>query len=167
MLLLVTIALVLMYLVWLGRGEPVLTGAEWRLGAGWTSIAALVAAGFLAVRGEWAISAVLVVVSGALVLAARSRLTLPPAWRSRARYVAGEAAGPSSSARRRERDRDRGRSGLTLEEARSVLGVTESASVPEIRAAYTRLMRMAHPDHGGTPGLAAQLNAARDRLLKR
>jgi len=31
-LLLVTIGLVLMYLVWLGRGEPVLTRAEWRMG---------------------------------------------------------------------------------------------------------------------------------------
>jgi hypothetical protein len=27
-------------------------------------------------------------------------------------------------------------------------------------------MRMAHPDKGGTSGLAAQLNAARDRLLQ-
>jgi hypothetical protein len=26
-------------------------------------------------------------------------------------------------------------------------------------------MRMAHPDKGGTAGLAAQLNAARDKLL--
>jgi len=26
-------------------------------------------------------------------------------------------------------------------------------------------MRLAHPDKGGTSGLAAQLNAARDRLL--
>jgi hypothetical protein len=26
---------------------------------------------------------------------------------------------------------------------------------------------MAHPDKGGTSGLAAQLNAARDRLLKK
>ena len=33
-------------------------------------------------------------------------------------------------------------------------------------AAYNRLMRMAHPDKGGTSGLAAQLNAARDRLLE-
>jgi hypothetical protein len=27
-------------------------------------------------------------------------------------------------------------------------------------------MRMAHPDTGGTTGLASQLNAARDRLLE-
>jgi curved DNA-binding protein CbpA len=37
----------------------------------------------------------------------------------------------------------------------------------EVRAAYARLIQMAHPDKGGTAGLAAQLNAARDRLIKR
>lgn len=55
---------------------------------------------------------------------------------------------------------------LSLKEARDLLGVSDTASKAEIRAAYSRLMRMAHPDHGGTAGLAAQLNAARDRLLK-
>jgi len=56
---------------------------------------------------------------------------------------------------------------LGLKEARDILGVDEAATKAEIRAAYSRLMRMAHPDHGGTAGFAAQLNAARDRLLKR
>ena len=40
------------------------------------------------------------------------------------------------------------------------------ATAEEIQAAYMRLMRSVHPDKGGTSGLAAQLNAARDRLLK-
>jgi DnaJ-domain-containing protein 1 len=52
-------------------------------------------------------------------------------------------------------------------EARAILGVSEEADEAEIQAAYSRLIRMAHPDKGGTAGLAAQLNAARDRLLKR
>jgi len=52
------------------------------------------------------------------------------------------------------------------QEARSILGVGPEASSAEIQAAYARLMRLAHPDKGGTDGLAAQLNAARDRLLK-
>jgi len=55
---------------------------------------------------------------------------------------------------------------LSLKDARDLLGVPQTASKAQIRAAYNRLMRMAHPDHGGTAGLAAQLNAARDRLLK-
>jgi len=54
---------------------------------------------------------------------------------------------------------------MSLTEARSILGVDAEATREEIQTAYTRLMRMAHPDKGGTSGLAAQLNAARDRLL--
>ncbi|WP_309092586.1 DnaJ domain-containing protein, partial [Phenylobacterium sp.] len=56
---------------------------------------------------------------------------------------------------------------MSVAEARRILGVEEGASRAEIQAAYTRLMRMAHPDKGGTAGLAAQLNAARDRLLSK
>ena len=52
-------------------------------------------------------------------------------------------------------------------EARSVLGVSDQASAEEIEAAYRRLMLRAHPDHGGSTGLAAQLNAARACLIKR
>ena len=55
---------------------------------------------------------------------------------------------------------------MSLEAARSILGVGPDATAKEINAAYTRLMRMAHPDKGGTTGLAVQLNAARDRLLR-
>ena len=51
-------------------------------------------------------------------------------------------------------------------EARSILGVGPQADRAEIQAAYRRLMPRAHPDQGGSAGLAAQLNAARDRLLK-
>jgi len=56
---------------------------------------------------------------------------------------------------------------MSAGEARSILGVGPDATAAEIEAAYKRLMRMAHPDKGGTSGLASQLNAARDRLLKR
>lgn len=54
-----------------------------------------------------------------------------------------------------------------VDEARAILGVGPNATEAEIREAHSRLMRVAHPDKGGTSGLAAQLNAARDRLLKR
>ena len=50
--------------------------------------------------------------------------------------------------------------------SRSMLGVAETASRDEIEAAYRRLMLRAHPDKGGSAGLAAQLNAARERLLR-
>ena len=48
-----------------------------------------------------------------------------------------------------------------------MLGVTAGATAKEINAAWKRLMGRAHPDHGGTQGLASRLNAARDHLLRR
>lgn len=56
---------------------------------------------------------------------------------------------------------------MARRDAAAMLGVTESASREEIDAAYRRLMRRVHPDQGGAPGLAAQLNAARSVLLRR
>lgn len=57
--------------------------------------------------------------------------------------------------------------GMTDAEARSVLGVSASATAADINTAWKRLMARAHPDQGGTQGLAARLNAARDHLLKK
>ncbi|HAC02107.1 MAG TPA: molecular chaperone DnaJ, partial [Brevundimonas sp.] len=51
-------------------------------------------------------------------------------------------------------------------EARAILGVTAGADAQTVQAAWRRLMARAHPDQGGTEGLAARVNAARDRLLK-
>jgi hypothetical protein len=56
---------------------------------------------------------------------------------------------------------------MPAEEACAILGVSKAASRTEVEAAYRRLMLRAHPDQGGTTGLAARLNAARDRLLKK
>jgi membrane protein implicated in regulation of membrane protease activity len=55
---------------------------------------------------------------------------------------------------------------MSLADARALLGVAETATADDIRAAHRRLMQRAHPDQGGTQGLATQLNAARDRLLR-
>jgi DnaJ-domain-containing protein 1 len=54
---------------------------------------------------------------------------------------------------------------MTRAEAFSVLGLADGASEADIRAAYLRLMRSAHPDRGGSAWLAARLNEARDVLL--
>jgi curved DNA-binding protein CbpA len=56
---------------------------------------------------------------------------------------------------------------MTDQRARALLGVGANASAHEIQAAYLRLIRTVHPDRGGTSGLAAELNAARDRLVGR
>lgn len=50
--------------------------------------------------------------------------------------------------------------------ARRVLGVGAGASREEIIAAHRRLVAKVHPDAGGSEGLAAELNAARDTLLR-
>jgi len=58
------------------------------------------------------------------------------------------------------------RSGMSLAEAREILGVDENADANTIRAAHRRLMKKVHPDTGeGSPALARQVQEARDRLL--
>ncbi|WP_290982246.1 DnaJ domain-containing protein [Ferrovibrio sp.] len=54
---------------------------------------------------------------------------------------------------------------MSREQAYEVLGLAPGAPEAEIRAAHRRLMRTAHPDHGGSNFLASQINRAKDVLL--
>ena len=54
---------------------------------------------------------------------------------------------------------------MPLEEARRLLGVSEDASLADIRAAHRRLIARVHPDAGGSRELAERVNAARDTLV--
>jgi DnaJ-domain-containing protein 1 len=127
--------------LWVGKRKiPVLKRREWRVLTAAMAVACFTAAVFVSVRGGWGAGIVLAVAG--LGLASSARKTAMPG-----------VAPPSEP--------------MSAEEARRILGVTPSASRQDVQEAYTRLMRAVHPDKGGTAGLAAQLNAARDRLLKR
>jgi hypothetical protein len=74
-------------------------------------------------------------------------------WREQAGHAAGSAArGPVDGP-------------LSREDAYAVLGLAPGADADAVRAAHRRLMQKLHPDRGGSDYLAAQINAAKERLL--
>lgn len=129
----------LAFWLWLSSGKRVLKRREWRYGAAMVALVAFAGAAYAGIRGAWE-----------PVIA----LTVLGLWlASSARQPGARRAAPPES-------------GMSRAEAASILGVPANASHEDVRAAYSRLIRSVHPDKGGTQGLAAQLNAARDRLLK-
>ena len=124
---------------WMKRNR-LLKLPTWRLGAGALSVAVFAGALYCGLRSMWVAAGVLGLIGAWAAVSARH-----PRFEARA----AEPARP-----------------MSLAEARSILGVGETATRAEIKAAYTRLMQRVHPDAGGAAGLATQLNLARDRLLK-
>jgi hypothetical protein len=136
--------LVLLVLVTAGRrGQPVRIRREWRFISGAGAVAALIAAAVLAIREAWLPAVGLLGLAVSLMGSARFNPR-------RARSAAAPVREP-----------------MSRDDARSILGVGPDATPAEIQAAYRRLMERVHPDKGGAAGLAAQLNAARDRLLRK
>ena len=128
-------------LVWLGRGSaPNGSPGAWRIVSGLTALVAFTGTGLLLMRGGWIKSVPLMALGLGFLLAARRT--------------------------RRSRPASHMRNWMSETEARAMLGVSASADAAEIETAYRRLMKRVHPDHGGASGLAVQLNAARDVLLK-
>jgi DnaJ domain len=71
----------------------------------------------------------------------------------------GPGAGGRAGARSASAD-------MTPEEAYAILGLNAGATADEVKEAHHRLMVKLHPDHGGSDYLAAQINRARDILLR-
>lgn len=136
-------AAILVLLVWRGRTARGTKAAPWRAPVSILSYGLLAGAAFEAVRGGIEPAGLLLAGAATLLFAARRRPARP----------AEPQAGADGN--------------MSLVEARATLGVAPDAKPDDIRAAYARLIRIAHPDRGGTAGLAAQLNAARDRLLRK
>ncbi len=127
---------ILCLLIGLGR-RPAWRSDTHRLARGLVAALAAVGAVVAGLRGAWIASAALIVVSA---------------------FVGGSV--------RTKPDQRRDDGSMSAAQARSILGVGPTASRGEIEQAYRRLIRRVHPDVGGAAGLAAQLNSARDVLLK-
>jgi hypothetical protein len=121
----------------------------WRPISGLGAVVMLTLALALAVRDDWLPAAAFGLVAGIMAISARKRSAASKAGAS------FQAASPPTPA-----------SDMSERDARAMLGVDDRAGPEEIEAAYRRLIRRVHPDHGGAAGLAAQLNAARSRLKR-
>lgn len=60
-----------------------------------------------------------------------------------------------------------GSGAMTDQEAYEILGLKPGAGEEAVREAHRGLMKRIHPDAGGTSGLAARVNQAKDTLLKK
>jgi hypothetical protein len=122
--------------------RPILKHVQWRVASAVVAVLAFAGAALLSLRGDWPVAIVLLVIG--LWTAASARH--PRAARAQ--------TAPVETAT------------ISISEAYAILDLKPGCTREDVQAAYQRLMKLVHPDRGGGAGLAAKLNAARDRLLK-
>jgi len=135
-------------------------GMAWVLQKG-CGLAALVAATFLTVRGQF-VAALPLALMGFGLLGWMPQLTLGDPHRG----GAGRREDAQHGANARQRAAP-GSGKMTEEEAYQVLGLQPGANADDIGQAYRSLMKKLHPDQGGTTYLATRINEAKDVLLRR
>ena len=123
------------------RSKPIFKYPQWRIASAVLSVALFAVAAFLAIRAQWGKAIVLLVLGLWLVSVSRFPRAAP------------KPAEPPTEP-------------MSVAEAYSILDLQPGCTREDVQAAYMRLMKVVHPDKGGGAGLAAKLNAARDRLLK-
>ena len=84
----------------------------------------------------------------------------------RSRTVAASARARAQSAREQQNNSSNRHGDMTRDQALSILGLSRGAGPNEIKDAHRRLMRVMHPDRGGTSEQAAQVNRAKDVLTQ-
>ena len=116
---------------------------------------AIVAAGFLFLRGQTTIATTLFAIGAGLY----GKSSLFPNGFNLGNTKMPEQNGSENSKPRKPL------APFSKNEAYDLLGLKPGASEVDIKAAHKRLMKDFHPDKGGTDYLAAKINQAKDVLL--
>ena len=144
-------------LLWAARGFARARVANVKALLGWVAaLAGLTAATGLLLTGRGAGAVGMMIVFGPMAWSwwQESKLTRRPGPGRAGPGRAGPGRTPPGRAGRMPRS-----------EALDVLGLRDPVTEADVRAAYLRLIRVAHPDSGGSDWLAARVNQARDTLL--
>lgn len=155
------VILIIIVLAWLGwrwlRRQPRAIQLRWLAIVGLGVVVALLATG----RVHWILAVFGALLAlGLRVLPLLSYLPLLRRWFGN--HAEDGAAGGSAGDRRDERRRGEA---MSSEEAYAILGLEPEASTEQVIEAHRRLIQRNHPDRGGSSYIAAQLNAAKERLV--